>query len=399
MMFFCSPFFRNDRKRRRESSPTQNPSKRRIPTDGNKSVFSRLSGPVRNNNNNNNNSKDEEHKLAIKPRIQSRVIRELPTRQEVVAAQGDDEQSRARNRRMFGSLLGTLQKFTQEEAKLKSKVDKKAQIEKKLEEQEKKERINMKKERETLFINRKKQQLEIKKLELKMELMKEFEVWENSKKDLKHFIKTKSRPHIFYQPKTANDKVEKQLTKSRAAIEEEIEKRRKKLNDEIQQIENTFKQKEDDLLKNNHGKNLEDDVDMDGDVEIEEENTKIDLSLYVENHLAGEEDQNGSLNHSKLPKIRVKIENDIVTGESKLKSVISGATIVEGLFCMLFPVDFHFLIIQIISDPQTLSSKIMKQDDSPGFIRSASMERNLTSIVIVTQNDYKDSNPSKDHSD
>lgn len=271
---------------------------------------------------------------AVKPRIQSRVIRELPTRQEVVAAQGDDEQSRARNRRMFGSLMETLQKFTQEEAKLKSKVDKKAQIEKKLEEQEKKERINMKKERETLFINRKKQQLEIKKLELKMELMKEFEVWEHSKKDLKHFIKTKSRPHIFYQPKTANEKLEKQLAKSKAAIEEEIEKRRKKLNDEIQQIENNFKQKEDDLLKNTHGRSLEDDVDMDGDVEIEEENTKIeDLSLYVESHhVAGDDDQNGSLNHNKLPKIRVKIENDIVTGESKLKSVVAGATIVEGEF-------------------------------------------------------------------
>lgn len=266
-----------------------------------------------------------------KPRIQSRVIRELPTRQEVVAAQGDDEQSRARNRRMFGSLMGTLQKFTQEEAKLKSKVDKKAQIEKKLEEQEKKERINMKKERETLFINRKKQQLEIKKLEIKMELMKEFEVWENSKKDLKHFIKTKSRPHIFYQPKTANDKVEKQLAKSRAAIEEEIEKRRKKLNDEIQQIENTFKQKEGDLLKNNNGKNLEDDVDMD-DVEIEDPPPIEDLSLYVESHLVVGDDQNGPLNHSKLPKIRVKIENDIVTGESKLKSVVTGAPIIEGWF-------------------------------------------------------------------
>lgn len=274
---------------------------------------------------------------AAKPRIQSRVIKDLPTRQEVVAAQGDDEQSRARNRRMFGSLLGTLQKFTQEEAKLKSKVDKKAQIEKKLEEQEKKERINMKKERETLFISRKKQQLEIKKLELKMELMKEFEVWENSKKDLKHFIKTKTRPHIFYQPKTANDKVEKQLAKSRAATEEEIEKRRKKLNDEIQQIENTFKQKEDDLLKNNHGKNLEDDVDMDGDVEIEDPPPIEDLSLYVERHLTGEEDQI-SLNHSKLPKIRVKIENDIVTGEAKLKSVVTGAPIIEGelVFMLLF---------------------------------------------------------------
>lgn len=55
----------------------------------------------------------------------SKVIvtpREVPSRQEALAAQRTDEKSKARNRRMFGALLGTLQKFQQEETKLKSKV-------------------------------------------------------------------------------------------------------------------------------------------------------------------------------------------------------------------------------------------------------------------------------------
>lgn len=57
--------------------------------------------------------------------MSSRVIatpREIPSRQEVIRRERTDERSRQRNKRMFGALLGTLQKFRQEETKLKAKV-------------------------------------------------------------------------------------------------------------------------------------------------------------------------------------------------------------------------------------------------------------------------------------
>lgn len=57
--------------------------------------------------------------------MSSRVIatpREIPSRQEVIRRERIDERSRQRNKRMFGALLGTLQKFRQEETKLKAKV-------------------------------------------------------------------------------------------------------------------------------------------------------------------------------------------------------------------------------------------------------------------------------------
>jgi pinin len=39
-----------------------------------------------------------------------------------MAAQRQDRSGRERNRRMFGALLGTLQRFKQDETKLKEKV-------------------------------------------------------------------------------------------------------------------------------------------------------------------------------------------------------------------------------------------------------------------------------------
>lgn len=193
-----------DRDRERDSSPP--PAKRKPET---KSVFSRLSGPP--------SSRDDD--IKSKPKLNSRIIRELPTKEEIVEAQGSDPASRARNRRMFGSLLGTLQKFCQEESRLKQKEQKKAQIEKKLEDQQIQEREIMKKERQNLYNTRKRQQMEIKMLENKMNLMKEFGTWEESKKPLMNFIRTKTKPRIHYLPKVLDKRTERKLEECKRDIE------------------------------------------------------------------------------------------------------------------------------------------------------------------------------------
>lgn len=180
---------RSSKKFQQESSG----SKKR--SNESKSVFNRLSSPTSRYND-----------VEARPRLTSRVIREMPSRQEIVAAQGVDSESRARNRRMFGSLLGTLHKFCQEESRLKQKEEKKAQIEKKLEEQEMLERESLKRQRETLFIDRKRKQMEIRRLEIKMSRLKDFESWESSMKCLKPYIKTKATPSIYYRPKVMTKK-------------------------------------------------------------------------------------------------------------------------------------------------------------------------------------------------
>ncbi|XP_037038258.1 pinin [Bradysia coprophila] len=219
--------FNQDSRNRRDSPP---PAKRRLINFNSetKSVFSRLSGPPGRN--------DDD----VKPKINSRVIRELPTREEIVNAQGSDAASRARNRRMFGSLLGTLQKFCQEESRLKPKEEKKAQIEKKLEDQQLRERETMKKERQDLFMNRKRQQMEIKMLETKMMRLKELAMWEESKKPLSNFIRTKARPRVYYLPKVLDKKSEKKLAECRSSLDKSIAKKRSEVHEEIAVIESRF---------------------------------------------------------------------------------------------------------------------------------------------------------------
>lgn len=87
-------------------------SKRRNPNAI--SVFKRLSDKV-----------IEEPVKAPSRGIISKVIaapKEVPSRQAVLDKQNKDEKFKARNRRMFGALLGTLQRFQQDECKLKKRV-------------------------------------------------------------------------------------------------------------------------------------------------------------------------------------------------------------------------------------------------------------------------------------
>ncbi|KAI9585022.1 pinin [Glossina fuscipes] len=225
-----------------------------------KSVFNRLSSPTLRCN--------EED---LKPKLTSRVIRELPSRQEIVAAQGTDSESRARNRRIFGSLLGTLHKFCQEESRLKQKEEKKAKIEKKLEEQQILERESLKKERALLFLDRKRKQMDIKKLELKMSRLKDFETWKTSTKYLRSYIKTKSFPPIHYRPKVMSKKTEKLLSESQNNLTELLNQKNEVLKKDLSLIEESFRINEfeddeySDRFSHNVSRNFMDEENVDDD--------------------------------------------------------------------------------------------------------------------------------------
>lgn len=68
---------------------------------------------------------------------------------------------------MFGNLLGTLQRFRQDETRVKEREQKKREIEKKIDEKTEKEREEAIKQKKELFSEREKQQHEIKVLQVR----------------------------------------------------------------------------------------------------------------------------------------------------------------------------------------------------------------------------------------
>lgn len=92
-------------------------------------------------------------------------------------------------------------------------------MEKKIEEHAIKEKEEIRRERQELFLNRKKKQAEIKIIELKMLRMKEYNAWEESQTPRKSFILTKSKPHIHFLPRKLTDKSKELLASSKENIE------------------------------------------------------------------------------------------------------------------------------------------------------------------------------------
>lgn len=191
----------------------------------NNKIFSRLG------------SKDDELDDFPKPQISSRVIsREQPpaSRENSLAMQSRNKDL-ARNKRMFGSLLGTLQKFRNEEDKGVS--EKRAKIELKIEKQQLLVKEQIKQEKDTLITDRRRKQLEIKSLESKMFKMRNLKAWEDHKRTLENFIGTKTSPQIFYLPKTMTPITESLLKESNNELQRQILEKRRAVDEEIKEIE------------------------------------------------------------------------------------------------------------------------------------------------------------------
>lgn len=165
------------------------------------------------------------------------------TRKEASADQKGDRRCMERNKRMFGMMLGTLQKFQSEETRRKHQLQsqKRAEIEQKLEEAAEREKAQLRKERQDLFLSRRQKQQSLRRLELKMEVARLHEEAEARQRLLLNFIHTRTKPHIMFKPAKHCAETQKRLKESQKRILGTIESRRAKVKEELDAIDELYR--------------------------------------------------------------------------------------------------------------------------------------------------------------
>lgn len=176
-------------------------------------------------------------------KLQSSIVpasRVLKRRVEAIEEQKNDARNHTRNKRMFGLLMGTLQKFQSEESERSSVTRKRSEIEQKLEKEAEEEKAHVNQERTQLLKERKLKQAEMKRLQSKVERIEIHERWERTQQPLSSFIQTKSKPCIFYLPKKLTPETEKRLKDTRDKCRMIIAEKRAKIQKELDQIDTEF---------------------------------------------------------------------------------------------------------------------------------------------------------------
>ncbi|GIY65316.1 hypothetical protein CDAR_105001 [Caerostris darwini] len=189
-------------------------------------------------------SPEEDDVPSKKPALQSTVVatpKDVKSRKDTIQEQNSNLKVKARNRRMLGMMLGTLQKFQREETKRKEQDQKRAEIEQKVEAAAAEEKERIKKEKEELFQSRKEKQIQLRCLEKKLEIAELHEAWERNQKLMLNYIKTKAGPRVFYLPANHTPESEKRLEESKVEMIGIIKERREKMEKELLEVEEWYR--------------------------------------------------------------------------------------------------------------------------------------------------------------
>jgi hypothetical protein len=176
----------------------------------------------------------------------------IKTKDDLISLVNRDQQSTGRNRRMFGVLLGTLNKFKAEANAYNEQTIglKRHEIERRLEEKQTKEREDKQHERTELIVTKKNCQQKLKLVNIKLEIMQRMANHEKIHLSLRNFIRTKSKPYVFYLPKGSIDEIfEKKFQESQGDIDKEIEEFKRDCQRELDLLDDTT---------NNHNNNDDD---------------------------------------------------------------------------------------------------------------------------------------------
>ncbi|CAF0829388.1 unnamed protein product [Brachionus calyciflorus] len=238
-----------------ESIKKLNGNERNNFDDENRSGRSRQNDRKRKLENRNNSDRyvDEEEEddetNVKKPTLQSSVVTKsinvIKSKEDLIKIQNKDTGSQQRNKRMLGFILGTLKQFKTEDREHSNteQAQHRKELERKIEVKKQEEKLKMVEEKKQLEIEKNKKLRSIEIIETKIHLTETFDLWKRNHLKLKNFIRTKTKPFIFYLPKNLDEKSERLLDESCKKIDDEyndkknrIEKELKALNEEAEAL-------------------------------------------------------------------------------------------------------------------------------------------------------------------
>jgi len=141
----------------------------------------------------------------------------------------DDTQTKKRNKRMFGLLMGTLNQFKKESQVKTEQESRREEKLLKVDEQVQKDKDDAVIERRELFNTRRGKQQELRNIEFRIEMAQLNEELKSHYDKISDFIQLKSTPRIFYKPAEHNKRTTELLKESQNIFKESLEQRMREI--------------------------------------------------------------------------------------------------------------------------------------------------------------------------